>query len=132
MNAVGQMQKPSYLFSLITGEIDDPKSDIMEIGVDVLIFHSSLKTRWWFQLFFIFIPIWGRFPFLTNIFQMAWNHQPEKLSKKPSRELTYPDTEGREDELVPEGRYWYKGDLLGALSRWFAELWVDYARLCPQ
>ena len=22
----------------------------------------KLKTRWWFQIFFIFIPIWGRFP----------------------------------------------------------------------
>ncbi len=30
---------------------------------------------WWFQTFFIFIPTWGRFPFLTNIFQMGWNHQ---------------------------------------------------------
>ena len=28
---------------------------------------------------FIFTPIWGRFPFwLYNIFQMGWNHQPEK------------------------------------------------------
>ena len=28
------------------------------------------------KIFFIFTPIWGRFPFLTNIFQMGWfNHQ---------------------------------------------------------
>ena len=33
-------------------------------------------TRWWFQIFFIFTPTWGRFPILTNIFQMGWNHQP--------------------------------------------------------
>ncbi len=26
-------------------------------------FHSILSTRWWFQTFFIFTPIWGRFPF---------------------------------------------------------------------
>ena len=32
-------------------------------------------TRWWFQIFFIFTTILGRFP-LTNIFQMGWNHQP--------------------------------------------------------
>ena len=28
-------------------------------------------TRWWFQRFVIFIPIWGRFPSCTNIFQMG-------------------------------------------------------------
>ena len=36
-------------------------------------------SRWWFRLLcFIFIHIWGRFPFwLTYIFQMGWfNHQP--------------------------------------------------------
>ena len=34
-------------------------------------------TRWWFQTFFIFTPTWWRFSFLTNIFQMGWNHQPD-------------------------------------------------------
>ena len=24
---------------------------------------TPLITRWWFQIFFIFTPIWGRFPF---------------------------------------------------------------------
>ena len=33
-------------------------------------------SRWWFETFFIFIPIWGKIPILTNIFQMGWNHQP--------------------------------------------------------
>ena len=28
-------------------------------------------SRWWFQAFFIFSPTWGRFPILTNIFQMG-------------------------------------------------------------
>ena len=32
------------------------------------------------QMFFIFIPIWGNDPILTNIFQMGWNHQPVMLS----------------------------------------------------
>ena len=31
---------------------------------------------WWFQTFFIFTPIWGRFLiWLYNIFQRGWNHQ---------------------------------------------------------
>ena len=29
------------------------------------------------QIFFIFTPIWGNDPILTNIFQMGWNHQLE-------------------------------------------------------
>ena len=38
---------------------------------------SHQFSRWWFQTFFIFTPTWGRFPFwLTNIFEMGWNHQP--------------------------------------------------------
>ena len=28
-----------------------------------------------FKCFLFFTPIWGRFQFLTNIFQMGWNHQ---------------------------------------------------------
>ena len=27
------------------------------------------KSRWWFQIFFIFIPIWGRFPFWLIFFK---------------------------------------------------------------
>ena len=30
---------------------------------------------WWFWRFFMFIPIWGNYPKLTNIFQLGWNHQ---------------------------------------------------------
>jgi len=26
-------------------------------------FKRYNKPRWWFQIFFIFTPIWGRFPF---------------------------------------------------------------------
>ena len=33
-------------------------------------------SRWWFQRFFIFIPIPGEMiPILTKIFQMGWNHR---------------------------------------------------------
>ncbi len=33
-------------------------------------------SRWWFQIFFIFTPIWGRWTqFDEHIFQMGWKHQ---------------------------------------------------------
>ena len=36
-------------------------------------------TRWWFQTFLSSpLFIWGRFPFLTDIFKKGWNHQIEK------------------------------------------------------
>ena len=38
-------------------------------------FQAWMMTRWWFQTFFIFTPIWGRFPFWLIIIQMGWNHQ---------------------------------------------------------
>ena len=31
--------------------------------------HKNIWTRWWFQLFFIFTPIWGRFPFWLIFFR---------------------------------------------------------------
>ena len=37
------------------------------------------KTSWWFQICFIFTPIWGRFPIWLIFFQMGWfNHQQKK------------------------------------------------------
>ena len=37
---------------------------------------TQVKSRWWFQIFFIFTPKIGEDePILTNIFQMGWNHQ---------------------------------------------------------
>ena len=45
-------------------------------NLESFIIHAL--TVWWFQIFLIFTPIWGRFPFgsiLTNIFQVGWNHQ---------------------------------------------------------
>ena len=43
--------------------------------------RKRLNTRWWFQFFFIFIPIPGKMIQLDeHIFQMGWfNHQLEKL-----------------------------------------------------
>ena len=38
--------------------------------------QSMYYYRWWFQRWFIFIPIWGKWSNLTNIFQLGWfNHQ---------------------------------------------------------
>ena len=39
-------------------------------------------SRWWFQTFFMFIPIWGKdSQFDDHIFQMGWfNHQPGCVS----------------------------------------------------
>ena len=46
---------------------------IFRISISIL-----CKSRWWFQIFLIFTPIWGNNPILTNIFQMGWfNHQPD-------------------------------------------------------
>ena len=37
------------------------------------------KTRWWFPIYFIFSPTWGRFPFWLIFFQKGWfNHHLEK------------------------------------------------------
>ena len=44
-------------------------------------------TRWWFEIFSVFTPTWGRLDHLdhfTNVSQLGWfNHQPEK--KQPTR-----------------------------------------------
>ena len=37
---------------------------------------KRIPSRWWFQIFFMFTPSWGKISNLTNIFQMGWNHQP--------------------------------------------------------
>ena len=40
--------------------------------------QKQIKTRWWFQIFFIFTPIWGRFPFWLIFFDYTgWNLQLE-------------------------------------------------------
>ena len=55
--------------------------------------------RWWFQLFFIFTPIWGKISNLTNIFQRGWNRQPVinlhrnfrvKVSERPNLQVGGP------------------------------------------
>ena len=44
----------------------------------------NLISRWWFQIFLIFIPILGKiFQFdYSNILQMGWNHQLEMVGSE--------------------------------------------------
>ena len=57
------------------------------------LFGKQNPTRWWFQVFFIFIPILGKISNLTNICQMGWNHQPAN----PQRTQTKTDTAGHSE-----------------------------------
>jgi len=46
----------------IGGTLDVPDTQIKVALVREIPLPNSL-TGWWFQIFFIFTPIWGRFPF---------------------------------------------------------------------
>ena len=65
------------------------------------------KTRWWFQIFFIFTPKIGEdFPFDEHIFQMGWfNHQPEN-----------------EQQTFLEGHFFF---LMAGFSNLRAEPWMN-------
>ena len=74
---------PSSWFMRIKGLTPPPQvSHPLPLEIRA-IFWQGLKlrdnywlTRWWFQRFFIFIPIWGRFPFWLIFFKgVDWNHQ---------------------------------------------------------
>ena len=59
-------------------------------------------SRWWFQRFFIFTPIWGRFPFWLiffksvetttkmSYFHWKWAHTSTKVKYTPWNPLTFP------------------------------------------
>ena len=50
-----------------------PKYRVRRPGEGHLV-SRSLIPRWWFQIFFMFIPIWGiMIQFDVHIFQMGWN-----------------------------------------------------------
>ena len=42
--------------------------------------HEALSSRWWFQFFFIFTPIWGRFPFWLIFFRLVGSTTNQKKS----------------------------------------------------
>ena len=37
--------------------------------------QTNTLTRWWQLKYFLFSPLFGKIPIVTNIFQMGWNHQ---------------------------------------------------------
>ena len=45
------------------------KYDDQKILYMAVFFDQTTKTRWWFQIFFIFTSIWGRFPFWLIFFR---------------------------------------------------------------
>ena len=72
---------------------------VISPGIDGLKFFADLECQnelmpekaigwenrgpWWFQMFFIFTPIWGRCPIWLIFFkgvETCWNHQPVILS----------------------------------------------------
>ena len=51
--------------------------------------QTSLKSGWWFQIFFMFTPIWGRFPFWRAYFSKGLVQPPTskwlvQITKNPS------------------------------------------------
>ena len=44
--------------------------------------HDSMLSRWWFQIFFMFIPIWGKISNLTHIFQMGLVQPPTSYASR--------------------------------------------------
>ena len=41
--------------------------------------YENSQTRWWFQIFFVFTPTWGKISNLTHIFQMGWYQPPNSI-----------------------------------------------------
>ena len=54
--------------SLATALVEELASNVQEALTKYL-------SWWWFQIFFIFTPIWGRCPFWLIFFKRGWNHQ---------------------------------------------------------
>ena len=47
-------------------------------------------SGWWFQIFFIFTPIWGRWThFDEHIFQRGWNHQLD-INSQGTKQINFP------------------------------------------
>ena len=64
MNQIGFDQEVLECFPVLRlrGNAGGPRSRVLKNcweGWQVL---NTSMSRWWFQIFFIFIPIWGRFP----------------------------------------------------------------------
>ena len=63
------MGKLGPLRTMPCKSMDFPQKDYAVISC-LNTFNKSTKsyTRWWFQIFFMFTPIWGNDPILTFIF----------------------------------------------------------------
>ena len=96
--------------------------------------HTQTETRWWFQTFFIFTPIWGNDPILTSIFfRWRWfNHQLEKLEAFPpgfgdhlvlTRHISFCST--WKSKTVHDGLTWLCTSGGCAKSRWSLRLVCD-------
>ena len=52
--------------------------------------HFISFSRWWFQISFIFTPIWGNDPIWRSYFSDGWfNHQPANLRRLEDDRLSY-------------------------------------------
>ena len=60
--AINQQSYPSYPASL--PHKHEPASTKSEVP-----FYNENLSRWWFQILFLFIPTWGRFPFWLIFFK---------------------------------------------------------------
>ena len=69
----------------------------------------KVYTGWWFQIFFIFTPTWGRFPFWLIFFKRV-----ETTNKYRMNSIMYP-------WFVFGCTYCFKGKLI-AMTQWFFEL----------
>ena len=60
-------------------------------------------SRWWFHFFFIFTPIWERFPFWLIFFQRGWNHQLVRHFRKHSPPQMVPFCHRSKDWWLNQG-----------------------------
>ena len=94
-------------------------------------------TRWWFQRFFIFTPIWGRFPSLLTFFRWVGTNNQFTLSKSivdlinPSLKCEKPHTRQTSLKVFPfwEIAHFYPPFVLVAV--FFSICWT-YGSTIPQ
>ena len=53
----------------------DPKEWVKDGKKAHHFFTDNHEESWWFEIFFIFIPIWGNDPIWLIFFRWVWNHQ---------------------------------------------------------
>ena len=77
---IGSFPTLFWIISLTNNWIMEPSNHLnIETENHRFTIHLQFLTSWWFQIFFIFIPIWGSFPILANIFQMGGSTTNQKM-----------------------------------------------------